>query len=138
MKIIISLLSMIVIPICLIAQDNQPVIVEKLAKTSTSWNGSVLPSYKEGQPEITIFKITVQPNVELPWHIHPTINAGVMVKGTLTVITESGETNELVAGDSIIEVVDKKHRGINKGTEAAEIIVFYAGVVGTPLTIKVE
>ncbi len=115
-----------------------PVKVEPLVKTTRSWDGATLPSYDEGQPEITILKITVQPNVELPWHTHPIINAGIMTKGTLTVMTKSGEELELVAGETIVEVVDKIHRGINKGSEPAEIIVFYAGVEKTPLSVKTE
>ncbi len=132
------LLFSVVFPTYLFALDGQPVRVEQLAKTSKSWDGSELPSYKEGQPEITILRITVQPNVELPWHTHPIINAGVMLKGKLTVITKSGEKHELVAGDALVEVVDKVHRGINRGSEAAEIIVFYAGLLGTPITIKAK
>ncbi len=122
----------------LVALESQPVTVEKLVQTTKSWNGSELPAYKPGQPEVTILKITVMPNVELPWHTHPTINAGVMIKGKLTVITKSGEENELVAGDAIVEVTGKIHRGVNNGDVPVEIIVFYAGVVDTPLTIKVE
>ncbi|MCG8426426.1 MAG: cupin domain-containing protein [Chromatiales bacterium] len=118
------------------ALDANPVKVEQLAKTSTSWNGSTLPAYSDGQPEITILKITVQPNVELAWHTHPVINAGVMTKGRLIVITESGEKLELKAGDTIVEVVGKIHRGINPGPEMAEIVVFYAGVQGKPITVK--
>jgi quercetin dioxygenase-like cupin family protein len=134
----VLILVFIAFPSYLVAVDSQPVSVEELVKTTMSWDGSALPSYKEGQPEITILKITVQPNVELPWHTHPTINAGVMVKGKLTVITKGGEKHELVAGDTIVEVIGKVHRGINSGSEPAEIIVFYAGVVKTPLTIKTE
>lgn len=134
----ILLIVFLVVPGHLLALDSPPVKVEELAKTSKSWDGSELPPYNKGQPEITILKITVQPNVELPWHTHPIINAGVMVKGRLTVITKSGEKYELAAGDTIVEVVGKIHRGINNGTEPAEIIVFYAGVVETPITIKVE
>ncbi len=132
------LLVALVLPVCVSALDSKSVVVEELAKTTKSWDGSELPSYKEGQPEVTILRITVQPNVELPWHTHPVINAGVMVKGKLTVITKSGEKHELAAGDTIVEVISKIHRGINNGTEPAEIIVFYAGVVETPLTVIVE
>ncbi len=128
----------ITFPNYLVALESQPVTVEKLVQTTKSWNGSVLPPYMPGQPEVTILKITVMPNVELPWHTHPTINAGVMIKGKLTVITKSGEENELVAGDAIVEVTGKIHRGVNNGDVPVEIIVFYAGVVDTPLTIKVE
>ena len=129
---------LLLIPGYLAALDSQLVEVEELAKTTESWNGSTLPPYKTGQPEITILKITVQPNMELPWHVHPIINAGIMIKGKLTVITKDGEEHELSVGDTIVEVIGKIHRGINKGAIPAEIIVFYAGVTETPLTIKAE
>ncbi len=51
-------------------------------------------------------------------------------------MTKDKETLHLKAGDSIVEVVDKWHYGKNEGNEAAEIIVFYAGVQGSPITIK--
>jgi len=66
--------------------------VVSLAKTSESWNGKALPSYPKGKPQITILKITIGPKVRLPLHKHPVINAGVLLKGKLTVITEKGET----------------------------------------------
>ncbi len=128
----------VVFPSYLAALDSQQVTVEELARASRSWDGSELPPYKQGEPQISILKITVQPGVALPWHTHPIINAGVLVKGTLTVITKSGERHELLAGDAIVEVVGKVHKGINTGTEPAEIIVFYAGVVETPLTLLAE
>jgi quercetin dioxygenase-like cupin family protein len=40
------------------------------------------------------------------------------------------------AGDSIVEVVNKWHYGINEGNEPAEIIVFYAGIKGKPVTVE--
>lgn len=60
----------------------------------------------------------------------------VLLKGTLTVVTKDKETLRLKAGDSIVEVVNKWHYGINEGNESAEIIVFYAGVQGSPITIN--
>jgi quercetin dioxygenase-like cupin family protein len=69
-------------------------------------------------------------------HTHPVINAGVLISGALTVITEKNETLRLKAGDPIIEVVDKWHYGKNEGTEPADIIVFYAGTAELPLTVK--
>jgi quercetin dioxygenase-like cupin family protein len=110
--------------------------VEVLAKASTSWNGSPLPAYKKGEPEITIQRITIPPKVRLPLHKHPVINAGVLLKGTLTVVTKTGEILHLKRGDPIIEIVNQWHYGKNEGTEPAEIIVFYAGAVGEPITIE--
>ena len=118
------------------AQEENTFKVDVLAKTGASWDGRQLPIYKEGKPEITILRIQIPPKAQLPLHKHPVINAGVMLKGELTVVTEKKEKLHLKAGDAIVEVVDKWHYGKNEGDGPAEIIVFYAGVEGIPITIK--
>ena len=118
------------------AQEENAVNVDVLAKTGVSWDGMALPNYPQGKPEVTILRIKIPPKVQLPLHQHPVINAGVLLKGELTVVTKNKETLHLKAGDSIVEVVDKWHYGKNEGNEPAEIIVFYAGVQGTPITVK--
>ncbi len=118
------------------ARDVNTVKVDVLAKTSSSWDGGTLPNYANGQPEVTILKITIPPRVQLPLHKHPVINAGVLLRGELTVVTEDEKTLYLKAGDPIVEVVDKWHYGKNDSDVSAEIIVFYAGIADTPITIK--
>lgn len=118
------------------AREPLAVKVEVLSKTSSSWNGNPLPEYPEGRPEVTILRIAIPPGVKLPLHKHPVINAGVMTKGELTVTTEKGQVHHLRAGDPIVEVVDTWHYGRNDGDETAEIVVFYAGIKGEPITIK--
>lgn len=118
------------------AKEENAVKTEILAKTCISWDGMDLPDYAKGKPEITIFRIKIPPKTRLPLHKHPVINAGVLLNGTLTVVTEEEEVLRLNAGDAIVEVVNKWHYGINEGNEFAEIIVFYAGVQGSPTTIK--
>ncbi|MDD5359826.1 MAG: cupin domain-containing protein [Sulfurovaceae bacterium] len=121
------------------AKDTNTLIktdVSILAKSSSSWDGETLPNYPAGKPEVTILKIIIPPKTLLPLHKHPVINAGVLIKGELTVITEDNKILHLKAGDSIVEVVDKWHYGKNDGNEPAEIIVFYAGVQDTPITVK--
>ncbi|MCP3921526.1 MAG: cupin domain-containing protein [Desulfobacterales bacterium] len=110
--------------------------VDVLAKTSSSWDGRELPEYATGKPEITILRIKIPQGVKLPLHNHPYINAGVLLKGELTVITKDNKILHLKAGDSIVEVVNKWHYGMNEGNRPAEIIVFYAGIKGKPITIK--
>jgi len=129
-------LTLLLISSHLWAQDQGAVKVDVLARTSSSWDEETLPDYADGKPEITILRITIPPKVELPLHKHPVINAGVLLKGELTVITEDNKTLHLKAGDSIVEVVNTWHYGKNEGDEPAEIIVFYAGIRGTPITIK--
>ena len=92
--------------------------------------------YSEGQPEVTILKITIPAGVTLPLHQHPYINAGVLTKGELTVVSKAGKKLIMTAGDPIVELVNIWHFGENSGNVPAEIIVFYAGIKGQSLTIK--
>ena len=69
-------------------------------------------------------------------HKHPVINAGVLLKGQLTVVTEDERRFSLETGDSIVEVVKQWHYGMNQGDQPAEIIMFYAGTPGIPITVE--
>jgi quercetin dioxygenase-like cupin family protein len=116
------------------ADEGSPV-VQQLVKSSQSWNGAFLPVYPQGQPEITILRIGIPVGARLETHSHPVINSGVLISGELTVVTADGKTLHLKAGDPIVEVMNTWHYGINEGKVPAEIIVFYAGAVGTPITV---
>lgn len=105
-----------------------------LAKTSNSWDGNILPGYPQGQGEITVLDIKIPPGVKLPTHLHPVMNAGYMVSGELTVVTERGDILHLKEGEAIVEVVDTWHYGYNEGDKPAEIVVFYAGAEGSPIS----
>jgi len=118
------------------ARDTNITKAEVLLKTTTSWDGEALPVYPEGQPEITILRITIPPHTQLPVHEHPVINAGILLKGELTVMTASEQFLHLKAGDLIAELVSKWHYGKNEGDVPAEIMVFYAGIEGEPITVK--
>jgi quercetin dioxygenase-like cupin family protein len=119
-----------------VAFEDSAVQVEPLAKSAESWNGTLLPAYPAGQPEITVLRIRIAPGARLPMHEHPVVNAAVMLAGDLTVVTEAGRTLRLRQGDAIVEVVDQWHYGYNDGTEFADLIVFYAGVQGQPITVN--
>jgi quercetin dioxygenase-like cupin family protein len=129
------LIAFLVIILSQSAVAAEGIKVDVLAKSTKSWDGSALPAYTEGQPEITILKIEIQPGVKLPLHHHPVINMGVLTKGELTVISKDNEVLQLKAGDSIVEVVNKEHYGENRGDAPAEIIVVYAGVKDEKITI---
>ena len=117
------------------SEGKQELQVEVLAQASTSWNDSVLPSYPEGQPEVTILKIDIPPHTQLDLHQHPVINAGVLLKGELTVEADNGQKLELKTGDAIIECVNTWHFGINSSDEICQIIVFYAGIKDQAITL---
>ncbi|MEZ4810521.1 MAG: cupin domain-containing protein [Allomuricauda sp.] len=131
-------LSLFLTTICLLGCRTHKVAtteVVTLAKTTKSWNGTPLPKYLDGAPEVTILKITIPPKTKLPVHKHPVINAGVVLKGKLTVISDTQDTLYLKAGEPITELVNTWHFGENEGNEPVEILVFYAGVKGTPITV---
>lgn len=115
--------------------NDSAVSVKELVKTTKSWDGEFLHTYPHGQPEITIRRISIPAGARLDAHIHKVINAGVLMSGQLTVMTADGKTLHLKAGDPIVEVVDTLHYGLNEGKVPAEIIVFYAGTVGVPITV---
>jgi len=123
-------------PSCAIVRIRQEandasIVVKELVKTTKSWEGEILPPYPQGQPEITIRRISIPAGARLDTHSHSVINAGVLISGQLTVVTADGKTLHLKAGDPIVEVVNTAHYGINQGKVPAEIVVFYAGTVDT-------
>ncbi|MDH4232973.1 MAG: cupin domain-containing protein [Nitrospirota bacterium] len=118
------------------AENPNTVIVDVLSKTGSSWDGEPLPDYPAGKPEITILRIKIPAGTQLPLHKHPVINAGVLLSGELTVVTEDNKTLHLKAGDPIVEVVNTWHYGKNEGSEPAEILVFYSGTADRPITLK--
>lgn len=120
------------------ADDGTGIVSRVLAQTTVSWDGAALPPYPPGIPEITVLAIEIPAGAVLPLHKHPVINAGVLLQGELTVVTESGQRLHLKAGEAIVEVVETWHYGTNESDETAEIIVFYAGTPGKRITVTGE
>ncbi len=117
--------------------DGEPagIKVQTLVRSGTAWNGTRLPAYPSGEPEVTVLHVTIPPGMKLPMHIHPVINAGMLIRGQLMVISAAGTSLQLKAGDGLIEMVNQPHYGTNNGTEPAEIVVVYAGVKEKPITV---
>jgi quercetin dioxygenase-like cupin family protein len=63
-------------------------------------------------------------------HQHGVINAAVVLKGELTVITEKNDTIHLKPNEALSEVVNLWHYGVNNGNTPVELIIFYAGAEG--------
>jgi quercetin dioxygenase-like cupin family protein len=69
------------------AQENHQPAVQKqmpLSASSSSWDGEPYRSYPQGQPELSILKITLAPQTELEWHSHAMPSAAHIVAGELT------------------------------------------------------
>lgn len=106
-----------------------------LLRTTHAWDGSPYRAYPTHRPEITVVRYILPPHAVLPWHTHPSINIGYVLSGHLTAVRRSdGKRLALGPGDVVPEMVDSAHRG-ETGDEPAELIVFYAGTPGAPLTV---
>jgi quercetin dioxygenase-like cupin family protein len=119
------------------AQDSQ-IRVEQLLQTTHSWDGTEYTHYLTGQPQITVLRISIPPNTALDWHEHPMMNAGYVLSGQITLeIKGSARRKTLRAGEALAECVNTVHRGYTTH-QPVELVVFYAGTVGLPLSIKVK
>jgi len=106
-RLLLSLLLALLLSSTVQAVDTVGVTTEVLAKTGISWDGSPLPAYPDKSPEITILRITIPAGTSLPLHRHSVINAGVLLSGELTVITEDDKTLPSVSMKVIHEPLDK-------------------------------
>jgi quercetin dioxygenase-like cupin family protein len=132
--VISSLLWMIAAPT---ADARDPrVMVNQLLQTTQSWDGNKYTHYVTGQPQITILRISIPPNTALNWHEHPMISAAYVVSGQLNVeIRGTRKLKTVHAGQTLAESVATVHRGYTTN-QPVELIVFYAGAVGLPLSIN--
>ena len=111
----------------------QEVQTEQLLKTSHSWDGTAYETYPGTAPELTVLKITIPANTTLKWHTHPMPNVAYVLSGELMVETRSGHQTRLKPGEVLPELVNIPHRGTS-GNSPVELIVFYAGAPGLPLS----
>lgn len=118
-------------------ETNSAVTVTPLLKTASSWDGKPL-AYPSGQAEVSALVVEIAPGGETGWHRHPVPSFGVVLEGTLEVRLEDGRVRRIERGQALAEVVDTLHNGRNVGDAPLKLLVFYAGSVGTPLTVKPE
>lgn len=116
------------------ASTQSLVQLETLLRADASWDGIAYQTYPSGLPEISIIKITIPANTQIPWHTHPMPNAAYVVEGEITVEKkETGEKKRITQGQALAEMVNSLHRG-NTGDKPATLIIFYAGIKGMPLS----
>ena len=109
---------------------------EPLLQSTRSWDGGAI-AYPEGNAQITSVILRVEEGAEPPFHCHPVPTIGYVLNGSLEVETSNGDKVLLKQGESVVEVMRTVHRGV--AVEApAEIVVFYAGAEGVPVTVLPE
>ena len=71
---------------------------EILVQTTQSWNGIAYGPYPNGQPQLTVLKMTIPPRTALPWHTHAIPNAAFILSGRLTIEDKAAEHPSWVPG----------------------------------------
>lgn len=116
------------------AKDATQIEKEVLLERSESWDGAPYKAYPSGPPQLTLIRLKIPARTQLPWHTHPMPNAAYIVSGELTVeARSSGATRTLKQGQTLAEMVGTEHRGVT-GDTPVELLVFYAGTPGMPLS----
>lgn len=118
--------------------ENTGILSVKLAETSHAWDGTTLPDYPSAPPVVSIYRYTFPPHTVTNQHFHKVINCGVVLSGTLTIVSDSGAERDFHAGEAIVETVGEIHHGENRGETDAVVIMFYAGDDSTPLSTPAD
>lgn len=116
-------------------EQSASVKVTKLLQSPSSWSGAALV-YPNGQAEVTALLVEIAPGGETGWHLHPLPSFGYVLEGELEVSLKDGTVKRVVAGQALAEVVNTLHNGRNVGKGPVRLVVFYAGVTDSTLTIK--
>ena len=75
--------------------------ITRVVETGASWDGVPLSPYPEGAPRVTVLRATVPPHTTLAMHTHALVNAGVILRGELTVISETGAERTFRTGERV-------------------------------------
>lgn len=127
---------LIFISILLISNCAYSAEKEVLLKTTSTWDNAKYEKLKIKKPEVTVLKISINTGEALPMHKHDLVNIAYVNKGTLTVITDKNEQITVKEGECLPEIIGKYHYGKNTGKKPVELIVFYIGEKGTPLSVN--
>lgn len=130
--------SLTVLFVLILSVTNSAYSAEKdvLLKTTSTWDNAEYKKLKIKNPEVTVLKIVINKGEELPVHRHDLVNVAYVKKGTLTVISDNNKEITIHEGDVLPELIGKYHYGKNTGKDPVELIVFYVGEKGTPLSVN--
>jgi quercetin dioxygenase-like cupin family protein len=107
-------------------ENTNNIKVTKLIETDTSWEKTKI-IYPNGDSKITALLVEMQPQAKMQMHYHEVPSFGYILEGKITVQSESGDIRTFSKGDVVIEMINKKHSGVNPGDSVTKFIVFYMG-----------
>jgi quercetin dioxygenase-like cupin family protein len=111
--------------------------VTKLIETNMSWENTKI-IYPTGDTKITALLVEMQPRAKMKMHHHEVPSFGYILEGTIRVQSESGDIKNFSKGDVVVEMINKKHSGVNPGDTITKFVVFYMGTENLKNTIMEE
>ena len=117
------------------AQYANSITVETLLKTDTTTIGQRIAYPQVDHAEVSMLKITMAPGSTTGLHKHEIPLFAYVIQGSLTVIRENHEPRVFRAGDTIAEMIEVYHEGINNGDEDVILIACYLDGDNKPLAI---
>ncbi len=120
------------------AWADDAISTQVLLKTSKTNIGQPIEYPHRGVPEITTMIVTIPPGGSTALHKHPVPVVGYILEGTLEVRADNGMVNRYKAGDSLVEAVNRAHRGTNIGIVPCRILVTGIGVKGQSYAVPVK
>jgi quercetin dioxygenase-like cupin family protein len=132
----IKALALILVSIMFFTNAAYSAQKEILLKTTSTWDDTEYKKLNIKHPEVTVLKITIGVGEKLPMHKHDLMNIAYVKQGVLTVITDKKDQVTIHEGACLPELVGKYHYGKNTGNVPVELIVFYVGKKGTPLSVN--
>ena len=131
---LVATLAAIALSGCSPASSTAGVERKILLQSSVSWDSTPYIRYPDTAPELSLLKLKIPAHTELDWHTHPIPNAAYILAGELTVESkDDGQIRHFKQGEALAEMVNTAHRG-KTGDKPVELIVFYAGSQGIPLS----
>jgi quercetin dioxygenase-like cupin family protein len=115
-------------------ENTNNVKITKLIETNASWERTKI-IYPKGDTKITALLVEMQPQAQMKMHHHEVPSFGYILEGSILVKSETGDIKTFSKGDVVIEMVNKKHSGVNPGNTVTKFIVFYMGVEDLKNTI---
>ena len=118
-------------------ENTKNIKVTKLIETDASWEKTKI-IYPKGDTKITALLVEMQPKAKMKMHHHEVPSFGYILEGTIRVQSESGDIKNFSKGDVVVEMINKKHSGINPGDTITKFVVFYMGTKNLKNTIIEE
>jgi quercetin dioxygenase-like cupin family protein len=115
-------------------ENTNNIKITKLIETDASWERTKI-IYPNGDTKITALLVEMQPYSKMQMHYHEVPSFGYILEGEITVQSESGDIKTFSKGDVVIEMINKRHSGVNPGNTVTKFIVFYMGTEDLKNTI---